>query len=134
MNKKYLLLTVIIAVVVVVFVSFMLVKDSQAAEYDIQDGTLIIDTAFGVDVPVSQMKNLALTNDAPVVLTRTNGAGVGSVNKGEFLLEGDVKARIYADVEKPPFIKFTYDGTVFYLNADTAEETEALFGQLKGLG
>jgi hypothetical protein len=117
-------------VAITVFVAFLLLKDSKPSAVEIKDGNLIISGSFGLTVPISGISDLKMTESPPKITSRTNGSGIGTVYKGEFRLEGNIKARIYADASKPPFMTFYYDGTVFYINLGTAEELQALYGQL----
>ena len=133
MNKKVGLITLAIIAVIVCLVAVMLVRDSKPPVYSLSGGNLGIKSSFGVSVPAAEITGLELTETAPEIKTKTNGAGVGSVLKGEFLLEDGLKARLYADTQSPPFIRFTWDGWVFYINAATREETEALYNALDAL-
>lgn len=127
MNRKYGLFTVIIIAVVVVIVAVMLVNDSQPPVYEIKDGNLAISCSFGVSVPVAEISGLELTEDKPSIKTKTNGADVGSVYKGEFLLQDGAKARLYVNLKSPPFIRFSHGGVIYYINTDTQENTKELF-------
>jgi hypothetical protein len=125
--KPKLFIAVGLIVVITVVVGFMLLKDSKPSAIEIKDGNLIISGSFGLTVPVSGISDLNITEAAPKIASRTNGSGIGTVYKGEFRLEGSIKARIYADASKPPFITFNEDNTIFYINLATAEETQALY-------
>jgi hypothetical protein len=129
MRQKFIIAAALMIVISVVVV-FMLLRDSKPSSFAVNDGNLIIGGAFGVTVPVAGIANPNITESPPKIASRTNGSGVGTVYKGEFRLEGNLNARIYADASKPPFIKFSYDNTIFYINLGTAEETQALYRQL----
>jgi len=129
MKQKYTVAAVLIVVIAAVVLLFML-KDSKPSTFELEDGNLVIGGSFGVTVPVTEISGLTLTETAPVITYKKNGSGVGTVYKGEFRLEGDVPARIYADTAKPPFVTFTHDGTAFYLNLATADETQALYQRI----
>lgn len=129
--KKSLTLAIAILIVVAAGVFFMMSRDSKAAAYEIKDGNFVISGSFATIVPLSQITGLELTDKVPQITYKSNGSGLGSVFKGEFTLEGNVKARLYVDTSVPPFIKFVHNNTIFYVNTDTAQKTNELFEQLK---
>lgn len=129
--KKSLILGIAILIVVAAGVFFMMSRDSKVAAYEIKDGSFVISGSFGTTVPLSEITDLALTDKIPQITYKSNGSGLGSVFKGEFTLEGSVKARLYVDTSVPPFIKFVYNNTTFYINSDTAQKTNELYEQLK---
>jgi hypothetical protein len=133
MNKKIVLITLAAIAVIVCLVAVMLVRDSKPPVYNLSGGILDIKCSFGVSVPAAEITGLELTENAPEIKTKTNGADVGSVLKGEFLLEDGSKARLYVDAQSSPFIRFTWDGWIFYINAATREETEALYKNIEAL-
>ena len=118
-------------VLIGVGIAIMMISDSQPVTFTIEDETLKIDAAFGVSVPIPEIKDIELVQSLPIITRKTNGLGLGSIYKGEFLLEGDVKARLYLDESLPPFIRFIYDDTVFYVNGASKEATQALYEQIE---
>ncbi len=123
--------TVVIAIGVIVAIALMMNRDSQPAQYSIEDGQLIISCSFGVSVPVDEIGELTLTETAPEIETKTNGSGLGSMQKGEYRLVGGDNARLYIDTSIPLFVRFMHDNTVYYLNAETQEATQSLYDQIK---
>ena len=130
-NKWAVIAAIIITIAVIIIVALMLNRDSQPAVYSIEDGQLVITCSFGVSVPLDEIVGLKITKTAPGIATKTNGAGIGSIHKGEYRLTDGSAARLYIDSSIPLFIRFTQDGTVFYLNAETAEATQALYDELR---
>lgn len=128
--KWKLLLAAGIIIIVAVMLVFMFTQGSKPSGVEIKDGQLSIGGLFGATVPLSDIDSLQLTEIPPDIVTRTNGSGIGTDYKGEFLLIDDVKARLYIDSSKPPFIVFYVGETVFYINLDTSEQTESLYQQL----
>lgn len=131
MKQKQLIIAVAMIVIVAAVVIIMLNADSKPSTMEVRDGSLVIGGSFGVTVPVSEISGLEWQDALPGIGRKTNGSGVGSVYKGEFTLADGAKARLYADGKKPPFIRFTQGGTVFYLNAGTKEQTEELMAKLE---
>lgn len=129
-SKWAIAVTIIIAVAVIATVALMMNRDSQPAEFSLRDGQLVISCSFGVSVPLEEIAGLELTETVPEIDTRTNGASVGCVHKGEYKLAGGNPARLYIDASVPPFIRFTQGDTVFYISAGNAEATRALYADL----
>ncbi len=130
-NKFAIILGSIIVVVVTIVVIVMMNGSSKPAVYEIKGGELVITGSFGVSVPLDDIASLELTQAAPDIATRTNGAGIGSMYKGEFKLADGRKARLYIDDEISPFIRFIQGDTVFYLNSGSPESTQALFEEIQ---
>ena len=118
MKNKWAIATgMIIAAAVIVAVVLMMSRDSQPAQYRVEGDQFIITCSFGVSVPVDEIDGLTLTDTAPEIETKTNGAGIGSMHKGEYRLTDGSKAMLYIDASAPPFIRFTQGDTGFFLNA-----------------
>ncbi len=129
-NKIAIIITSVIVIAVVIVVAVMMSTDSNPAAFDIKDGSLVITCSFGTTVPLSEISSLEFTDTAPDIKTKTNGAGIGSMQKGEYLLADGSKARLYIDTSASAFVRFVQGDTVFYLSADSAEATKELFAQL----
>lgn len=130
-NKILIPIVLVLVVAFVVFIGTMMARDSKAAKFEITEDALSIQCSFGVDVPLSEIENLSTTDTLPAVGTKTNGAGIGSMQKGQYNLKDGRKARLYLDKTQPLFITFTQGDTVFFLNTDTQEDSQALFEQLQ---
>lgn len=130
-NKWAIAAGMIIAAAVIVAVILMMSRDSQSAQYRIEDNQLVINCSFGVSVPLDEIDGLTLTNAAPEIETKTNGAGIGTMYKGEYKLTDGSDARLFIDASVPPFICFTQGDTVFYLNTESSEATQALYDEIQ---
>lgn len=129
--KLKLILAAVIILGAAGFILTTLTKDSKPPKYNIESSMLAIETSFGVTIPLGSLTDLNITDTAPEIGIKTNGLGLGSVYKGEFLLKDGKAARLYIDTKIRSFITFMYKGTIFYINADSVEKTEALFSQIK---
>lgn len=129
-NKWAYIAAGIIVAAVAVVVALMMTTDSKDAQFAVEDDALVISCSFGVTVPLSEIENLELTTDVPQIENKDNGAGIGSMQKGQYTLAGGTKARLYVDLEAPVFIRFSRGGKVYYLSAESEDATRALFEQL----
>ena len=130
-NKWAIIAGAIFTAAIVVVVVLMMTNDSKDAQFSVDNIALNITCSFGITVPLDEIENPELTRDVPQIKNKDNGAGIGSMQKGQYTLEGGVKARLYIDQEAPVFIRFSRGGEVFYLSAETEDATRALFEQLK---
>jgi len=129
-NKWAIVAAIIITIAVIVTVALMMNRDSKPAMYQIEDGQLVITCSFGVSVPLDEIQGLLVTDAAPGIETKINGAGIGSMHKGEYRLTDGSYARLYIDSSVPLFIRFSQGDTIYYLNAESAEATQALYDEL----
>ena len=129
-NKGALIAGAVIIAAAAIAVALMMTNDSKDAQFSVDDSALNITCSFGVTVPLDEIESLELTQDVPQVASKDNGAGLGSMQKGQYTLEGGVKARLYIDEEAPVFIRFSHGGEVYYLSAESEDATRALFEQL----
>ncbi len=129
-NKWAIAVTIVVAIGVIIAIALMMNKDAKSAQYQIEDGQLAITCSFGVSVPLNEIEGLTLTEAAPEIKTKTNGAGIGSMQKGEYLLTDGSSARLYINTDVPLYIRFTQGDTVYYLNAENSEATQALYDEL----
>ena len=121
---------VVFTAAVIVVVALMMTNDRKDAQFSVDDSALNITCSFGITVPLDEIENPELTQDVPKIKNKDNGAGIGSMQKGQYTLEGGVKARLYIDEKAPVFIRFSYGGEVYYLSAEWEDATRALFEQL----
>ncbi len=122
---------VVFTAAVIVVVALMMTNDSKDAQFSVDDSALNITCSFGITVPLDEIENPELTQDVPQIINKDNGAGIGSMQKGQYTLEGGVKARLYIDEKAPVFIRFSCSGEVYYLSAESEDGTRALFEQLQ---
>ena len=130
MNKWAFIAAAVIVAAVAAIVTLMMTGDKKEAQFSVEDGALNISCSFGVTVPLDEIEGLELTQDTPLIAIKDNGAGIGSMQKGQFTLEDGTKARLYINEEAPVFIRFNNGSEVFYLSAESENTTRALYEQL----
>jgi len=131
MNKKtQAIVGAVILAGCALFAILLITGTNKNPEYSIEGGSLVISSQFGTSVQLNTISNLSLTDQFPEIKTRTNGASIGGKHRGEYTLSGGEKARLYIDESAPAFIRFSSEDTVYYLSADSKEDTQALYDQL----
>ena len=74
----------------------------------------------------SRPVRIAVTEDE--IEIRTNGIGMGNIQKGHFRIEGFGSCRLYVDLEYPPFVLLGLDtGENIIFNTQDPDETESLY-------
>jgi len=118
-----------LGIVVVLIVGVSMYFSSKPPVYSISNGTLAISTQFGKNVNLSEIQNVQLKNELPLIQSKINGLGLGSIEKGRFSSNiGNVT--LYIDTSKPPFIYIKTTSELIILNDQSKSKTEALFNEL----
>jgi len=117
------------AIIVALLVGISMYFSSKPPVYAISNGTLVVLTQYGKSVNFLEIKSVQLKNDLPVIQSRINGLGLGSIQKGKFSSDiGNVT--LYIDTSKPPFIYIKTTSELIILNDQSKSKTEALFDEL----
>jgi hypothetical protein len=116
-------------IILALIVGISMYFSSKPPIYSVNNGTLVISTQFGKNVNLSDIQSIQLKNDLPVIKSRINGLGLGSIQKGKFLSDiGNVT--LYIDSSKPPFIYIKTTSELIIINDQSNSKTEALFTKL----
>ena len=117
------------AIIVALLVGISMYFSSKSPVYAISNGTLVIFTQYGQNVNISEIRSVQLKNDLPVIQSKINGLGLGSIEKGKFSSDiGNVT--LYIDTSKPPFIYIKTASELIILNDQSKSKTETLFDEL----
>lgn len=118
-----------LAIIIVLLVGISMYFSSKPPVYAISNGTLAISTQYGKNVDFSEIKSVQLKADLPVIQSKINGLGLGSIQKGKFSSDiGNVT--LYIDTSKPPFIYIKTTSELIILNDQSESKTKALFDEL----
>ena len=120
-----------ITIVTLIGVSTLLYFSLQPTNITITDNTLKINGLYGETVAFESIEQVTLLDQLPEISMRTNGSAIGSQLKGHFKFKNGMKAKLFVDSSKPPFISFVSNDLRIIFNLDTKEETENLFEQLQ---
>lgn len=128
-NNSKMMIGIGFAIIVALLVGISMYFSSKPPVYAISNGTLVISTQYGKNVNLLEIKSVQLKNDLPVIQSRINGLGLGSIQKGKFSSDiGNVT--LYIDTSKPPFIYIKTTSELIILNDQSKSKTEALFDEL----
>ena len=74
------------------------------------------------------IRSVQLLDSLPEIEVRTNGIGMGNIQKGHFRIEGFGSCRLYVDLKYPPFVLLGLDtGENIIFNTLDPDETESLY-------
>ncbi len=113
---------------IMIISGFFSIRDSKvivASQY------IKVESVWGVKQPINEIKEVSLKNTLPKVLSKNGGSGLASVLKGQFTLEGLGKGRVYATIDKPPFIYITTDKSYIIINYKEPNRTKELYKTIK---
>ena len=94
---KYSLAIGFIAVFFVVTGAMMLIW-TKPEDINIDNGSLCIPGNYATEVRLNDIRMIELLDSLPEITARTNGIGLGNINKGHFRLEGVGACRLYVNL------------------------------------
>ena len=82
-------------------------------------------------IPKSEIKSVECGNLSELSAMRVAGTGMENVAKGNFTVNGENGCRLYLNPQAGRYIKIVTADRTYYISANTAEETDALYEILK---
>ena len=124
--------TIIIALVISTVVFGIVFWTSQPTEFTLEQNELKISGAYGTVIPYSDIENLELSETIPEIELRTNGLGMGSIQKGHFKIEDMGDALLFMRSRSGSVIIIQRkEQKMVMINFAEPEETRMLYQQLK---
>lgn len=114
----------------VVFVVTIFALSSHPQNITMGEKTVKISGMYGCEIPIADIVSVELLDEMPPISMRTNGSDTGSRLKGHFLLKNGEKCMIFIR-RQAPYIELRSTGNLFYFNADSKEETDHLYQEIK---
>lgn len=125
--------SIVLVVIVIILTGVLFYFSSKSAEYTISDGILNISGMYGEKVIINKISSLDLKETIPKILTKTDGSGLGSMDKGYFKLKDIGEAKLFIDETKPPFIYIKTDSRTIILNCKESKKTKDLYLKLNNI-
>ena len=122
--------TVALAVTAVfaVAICIMLFSWSRPVKIHVEGDSLEIDGAYGMTVPLQDIRQAKLIDTLPEIEMRTNGIGLGYIQTGHFRLKDIGACRLYVNMKFSPYVQLTLaDGQTVIFNTSDSELTEHLY-------
>lgn len=87
----------------------------------ITDTSVKVSGMFGKTFPLEDVVSIREVQEMPRVTLRTNGLGLGSIQRGQFRLEGAKKAYLYLSKREGPYIEMVTKDYPVYINFKDSE-------------
>ena len=113
-----------------VFVVTIFALSSHPQNITVGEETVKISGMYGCEIPIAEIVSVELLDEMPPISMRTNGSATGSRLKGHFLLKSGENCMIFIR-RQAPYIELRSTGNLFYFNADSKEETDHLYQEIK---
>jgi len=113
-----------------VFIGVLIYAGTFGSEIVVGAESVQIKGLYGVEIMFADIQDIALEDSMPVILRRTNGFSAGGTLKGHFELQNVGGARLYVNVNNPPFIYIHTIGGLIIVNQEDRQSTEELYGIL----
>ncbi|OEF97564.1 hypothetical protein BHF68_03660 [Desulfuribacillus alkaliarsenatis] len=108
-------------------VAALMYMSSQSSEIVIEDDYIQITGMYGLTLEYQMIQSVELVDILPNIERRTNGSSVGSIRKGNFRLENIGAAKLFVNVNNPPFIEIVSDRHHIFINDSESITTEQLY-------
>ncbi|OSY86860.1 hypothetical protein WH52_14360 [Tenacibaculum holothuriorum] len=105
---------------------------NSQSKVKISDNKVIIFGMYGLELPISNIENIQLSDTIPEIITKTNGFNSGNVKKGYFDLKYFGESHLLINSGNPPYLIISAkNAKKVILNLENAKETKRLFNEIK---
>lgn len=127
-------LPALIVVTTIIIVSIMLFHGSRPTKVFISDNNIEFTGQYGLTVQTSEIEKTELLNNIPRIKLRTNGLGLGSIQKGHFILDEIGKCRLFLNLPNPPYLYIELkNGDKIIFNSTDSHYTEEVYEKIREL-
>ncbi len=123
-----------IVLVIVIFIMMITCIPIMAIGYSstkvtITDTSIKISSGVNASIPKDKIKSVSLVNEMPKILIRTGGIGMGGIQKGNYSLKNDIKAKLFLASKEGPFIEIILDSSPshYYINYKDSKNTKTTY-------
>ena len=118
-----------IVVMVIVFGSMELTKRTEPA-ITVDSQNLTVKGMFGIEQPLSGIKEISLKEEAPVVIKKTNGSAISDICRGSFDIAELGVGKLFVHLNQKPFIYIITDESYVIINFKDSNKTKELYDKL----
>ena len=124
---------IIITIVVFAIVLFFFFKGSKPATVEVSEDYITAKGGgYSASIPVADIETATILNDWPAISLRTNGLSTDNVSIGHFRTKSGEKCMLFVCTDGGPLLEVrTVDGSLYYLNCATEEETLEMIKEVK---
>lgn len=131
-NKKVsIIVGGIISVVVLGFLIFFIIGSYSKPSYTFSGNNLTISGQYGVTINLSGATVTHELTPVPTTETKTNGAAIGTIEKGYFKISGsEVYLNVMDENASSYILIISKSGSKYYINCASSEETNNLYNEI----
>jgi len=100
---------------------------SRTKEVVITDSGIEFVGAFGTEVLWDEVSSIDLLESIPEIGLKVNGAGIGTMKTGSYVLDGYGTVLLYIDSEVSKYIKIEYNDNYVFFNSNSVSDTSHYF-------
>ncbi len=126
-------IAIIITLVTFVVISFFFFKGSKPATIEVsEDHITAKGGGYSASIPVQNITSTTMLSRWPDISLRTNGLSTDKVSIGHFRLKGGESCMLFLCDDGGPVLEVrTADGSLYYFNCATEEETLEMIAKVK---
>lgn len=125
---KIILIVVMIIILLINIPIFSMAYKTTNVEFT-KDSLRIIGT-YGRTIPKENINEIRLVDNIPEIKMRTNGIGLGKIQKGNFKLDGISKGVLFLENDNGPYIQISTNVYTVFINYTDDTKTLELFNEL----
>ncbi|MEG1796942.1 MAG: DUF3784 domain-containing protein [Clostridium sp.] len=126
---KIILIVVMIIILLINVPLFSMTYKTTNVEFT-KDSLRIIGT-YGRTIPKENINEIKLVDNIPEIKMRTNGIGLGKIQKGNFKLDGINKGVLFLENDNGPYIQISTNIYTVFINYKYDSKTLELFNELE---
>lgn len=132
-NRRNTLSILIGSLVFVMAIAAFVVSSALKPSVTVDNQEIKISGLYGMSIPLSEVNSIELKDSIPEIITKSNGLGFGAIYKGDFVLKGIGRARLFLRSSEGPFIIVQTKNYPAIINYSDREETVNIYNMLKDL-
>ncbi|MEG0307232.1 MAG: DUF3784 domain-containing protein [Clostridium sp.] len=132
-SKKEIKIVLIVVLFIVLLINIpMFILGFSAPKITVNDSSISLSGGYNANIDRKTIEKITLVDETPKIIMRTNGIGLGELQKGHFKLEGNKKAMLFLVSETGPFIEIISTSTTsnYYINYKDSIKTKEAFENL----
>lgn len=119
-------------IIIALIVFFWLADKNKQVENEVvlNDTNFQVTGLYGASFNYDEVVSLELKEELPKITRRSNGASLGEINKGDFVLEGLGLSRLYLVSDEGPYIFIKINDFYVIINHIDQTLTKNLYSEL----
>lgn len=131
-KTKIIIGSVISFLVLILFlVGILLYQSNKPTTYNISEDKIEITGLYGETINFKDITDIFMMDKMPDITLRTNGSALGSVLKGNFLVDQIGQVKLFVNTKIPPFILIKTANQTIILNGEDQTKTQEIYTKLK---